>query len=540
MWILHVPWTSTTTAGLPSTNFGPASSTPPCLTHGMRSRHRKLGAVGGMAMPSRSKAPLLPMPRIRPVITEQAPPEIDDEALDAYLERTSPWGRRFKRAAQNEKNPAAAQPVNVRVASDPANCDTDMPISGDGGIDLLSSSGGMGIVASKSGASSASTAMAAAASLVRGGAVLAGADDDFVVAKLAAELRLDDLRGIVVRLKPPTGLEPVWSSLGTASGSQVSVWQPDKTKAASRTALRLGVGHYCANGVDDPLKSYLDSVSQQSSSDTGGADVSSVDSHQNDTAAIIGAPGPAPASELSAPAILCIELCDTYTFRRNRGRLLAAAAERLCPPPLRFRQVWHLSQGERSVYGWAPVPKSDTFVALGHVATRHPEPPDVRCVRTIPLAWCDRYAPLSELGQTPAWTNSSLGGRKGALWRQFSTGLLIVGRGHGLPSEMQIYRLRRAPLVVTDYPETIRDTERTSFPGSGTSGSSAQQHRTSKVAEFETSRAFDHKEAASSQDAVVPTVPTTPIQRVPDIFAPKGHNDSATGEAVFRNNPHTA
>mmetsp|Transcript_12380 Transcript_12380/g.40445 ORF Transcript_12380/g.40445 Transcript_12380/m.40445 type:complete len:276 (-) Transcript_12380:1551-2378(-) len=55
MWILHVPWTSTTTAGLPSTNFGPASSTPPCLTHGMRSRHRKLGAVGGMAMPSRSK-----------------------------------------------------------------------------------------------------------------------------------------------------------------------------------------------------------------------------------------------------------------------------------------------------------------------------------------------------------------------------------------------------------------------------------------------------------------------------------------------------
>ena len=67
--------------------------------------------------------------------------------------------------------------------------------------------------------------------------------------------------------------------------------------------------------------------------------------------------------------MLCLELSDQYTFRRNRTRWLKACAERLFPPPIRYRQVWHLPQGDRSVYGWAPVPP-DAIVALGHVATR--------------------------------------------------------------------------------------------------------------------------------------------------------------------------
>lgn len=36
----------------------------------------------------------------------------------------------------------------------------------------------------------------------------------------------------------------------------------------------------------------------------------------------------------------------------------------LCPFPTKFKQVWHLTRGGKSLYAWKPIPP-DGFVALG-------------------------------------------------------------------------------------------------------------------------------------------------------------------------------
>ena len=222
---------------------------------------------------------------------------------------------------------------------------------------------------------------------------------------------------------------PVWSSLGTASGSPVSLWRNDPSKAAGRAALRLPLGDYVAFGVDDPL-----AAPRAAAADDAGLDEA------------WDAPATLHATAAYAPqqaSVLCLELADGYTFRRHRARWLRACAERLAPPPIRFKQVWHLPMGDRSVYGWAPVPPSPRFVALGHVATRGPDPPPLRAVRCVPAAWCEPRDAMRLLGHAPAWTNSSLGGRKGALWRQLHTGLLVVSRDHALNTDAPLHRLAR-------------------------------------------------------------------------------------------------
>lgn len=354
-------------------------------------------------------APFLPLPRIRPVITEVAAPAVDDAALAGALAGIAKRRRHLiaKNLQDRPESPREDAVSAVSVASRRA------------------AKAAKEVHANVAGASPAPPGALASA--------VEGTDEvvDSSVTKAASELTLDDLRGLVVRLRPPSSLEPVWSSLGTASGSQVSVWRPDATKMIYRTALRVCVGHYAARGVDDPL-TYREGDGQSLEAMASGA------------------------ADDAASRVLCLELCDTYTFRRNRGRLLAAVAERLCPPPLRFRQIWHLPQGERSVYGWAPVPRSDRFVALGHVATRHPEPPDPRCVRTVPAAWCVKADALALFGQQPVWTNSSLGGRKGSLWKQIDTSLLFVCRGHTFQSEGQVFTLAAPQINVHDHPQLLQ------------------------------------------------------------------------------------
>lgn len=358
-------------------------------------------------------APFLPMPRVRPVITEVAAPNVDAAALASVLARASAASASMLGDSGTASASSPGAPVVVAAGASASRAtkaahDLHAAVAGDGKATALT-----------------------------GGADAGGDDVAEAAAKLANELKPDDLKGLVARLRKPDRLEPVWSSLGTASGSQVSVWRPEDPKAATRTALRLCVGYYCARGVDDPL-------AKQPDDDPDKADAEP-------------RPGSPPPGGEQDERIMCVELSDSYTFRRNRSRLLAAVAERLCPPPIRFRQVWHLPQGERSVYGWAPVPKSEAFVALGHVATRHPEPPDLRCVRTVPAAWCRKADALNLVGNTPAWTNSSLGGRKGSLWRQAETGMLVVARGHGVPSDTPLYRLSMSPLNVADFPAVLLD-----------------------------------------------------------------------------------
>ena len=68
----------------------------------------------------------------------------------------------------------------------------------------------------------------------------------------AKRLASEDLKGLHIKLQPPKKLEPVWSSLGTASGKPISLWRLSGTRATS-SKLRLSLGDYLTEGVADPL-----------------------------------------------------------------------------------------------------------------------------------------------------------------------------------------------------------------------------------------------------------------------------------------------
>lgn len=440
-------------------------------------------------------APFLPLPRIRPVITEIAAPAVDDAALAGTLAGIAKR-RRHLIADNLQDAPESSREDAVSAAS---------------GASRRAAKAAKELHANVAGASPAPSGVMVSSA--------EGADEavDSTVSKAASELTLDDLRGLTVRLRPPSSLEPVWSSLGTASGSQVSVWRPDATKMTYRTALRLCVGHYAARGVDDPL-TYREGDGQ---------------SFEN----LASAAGDDPA----ASRVLCLELCDTFTFRRNRGRLLAAVAERLCPPPLRFRQIWHLPQGERSVYGWAPVPRSDRFVALGHVATRHPEPPDPRCVRTVPAAWCVKADALALFGQQPVWTNSSLGGRKGSLWKQIDTSLLFVCRGHTFQSDGHVFALAAPQINVHDHPELLQtlDDAPPALPPQPAAPrkASAQPQRSPNVADVEPLKAPSPPLVQTTADPL-DIFASTPHAQMPTSTSPSDDDLFALVAAAPMPQPH--
>lgn len=63
-----------------------------------------------------------------------------------------------------------------------------------------------------------------------------------------------------------------------------------------------------------------------------------------------------------------IEFTDCATIRMKRSRVLNNVAATLLPHPLRFKQVWHLARGSKSLYAWKAVPP-EGFVALGMVCS---------------------------------------------------------------------------------------------------------------------------------------------------------------------------
>ena len=81
-----------------------------------------------------------------------------------------------------------------------------------------------------------------------------------------------------------------------------------------------------------------------------------------------------------------IEVTDNATLRRNRAKIMTGVINAVCPYPIRFKQVWHLSRGGVSLYAWKAFPP-EGFVAMGMMCTVKDEPPDVKCMRCVPQAW---------------------------------------------------------------------------------------------------------------------------------------------------------
>jgi hypothetical protein len=128
---------------------------------------------------------------------------------------------------------------------------------------------------------------------------------------------------------------------------------------------------------------------------------------------------------------LTIEVTDYATLRMNRSRVLLSVLEYILPHPIRFKQVWHFSRGDKSMYSWKPI-APDHFVALGMVCTDTDEPPSLSSIRCVPALWCRpaTYAPVKIWDDTGAG-----GGRPGSAWIINSFNMIAVVPGHTKPTE---------------------------------------------------------------------------------------------------------
>ena len=100
-------------------------------------------------------------------------------------------------------------------------------------------------------------------------------------------------------------------------------------------------------------------------------------------------------------------------------------------------------RGEKQLYVWSAVPPSDSFVALGMVATTTPQPPPLDALHCVPAEWC---VPAQDM-PTLIW-ESTMGSKPGAIWRVGSLGLLWVTQGSATPPE-RVPSLRTPHMVLS-------------------------------------------------------------------------------------------
>lgn len=154
------------------------------------------------------------------------------------------------------------------------------------------------------------------------------------------------LAALKVKLKPVPAWEQVWTSEGTNSRHQVSVWAINAaiTVWERNNKMRVSLGHYATSGFLDPSK---DKKFER----------------------------------------LTLEFTDTSVFSINHSKVLEMAVEQLVPHPMKYVQVWHQELGAVQFYAWKPIPPSIDHVALGFVGTNTPEEPPPELVRCVPKAW---------------------------------------------------------------------------------------------------------------------------------------------------------
>lgn len=192
-------------------------------------------------------------------------------------------------------------------------------------------------------------------------------------------------------MKPVTQFVEVWDSQGTQSTVQAAIWAPSLQTSflASSGKLRLCLGLYAAKGLLNPLKSGFHSARYQ----------------------------------------LIEVTVNASSF--GKARTAQAVVAQVCPHPLKFKQIWHLARGSKSLYAWQAI-APETFVALGMYVTTTENPPDVRCMRCVPRAWTTP----TKTAPTKVWDDTGAGGGKpGSIWQINALGLIAVVPGHGAPTD---------------------------------------------------------------------------------------------------------
>lgn len=195
-----------------------------------------------------------------------------------------------------------------------------------------------------------------------------------------------------VKTKQVNSFTLVWSSQGTQSQTQMSLWAPSTESGLLQSnRARVCLGHYAQRGFVNPLSS----------------------------------------GKKLAASYLTLEVTDYATLRLNRSRVIDTVMSKILPHPLRFKQVWHFSRGDKSLYAWKPV-APEHFVALGMVCTCTEDPPALSTIRCVPQMWTmpTKRKPIKLWDDTGAG-----GGRPGSAWIINELNMIAIVPGHGEPSE---------------------------------------------------------------------------------------------------------
>jgi hypothetical protein len=208
----------------------------------------------------------------------------------------------------------------------------------------------------------------------------------------AVNLTEDILANFKVKLKPVAGFSEVWNSQGSQSLSQVSIWLPSLQTSSflsSSSKVRLCLGVYACRGFANPLKTSVTTRFQ------------------------------------------VLEVTNSAaSFQKSKT--LSAVLAQYCPHPVKYRQLWHLSRGNKSLYAWQPQPPTTDFVCLGIMCTTTEDPPELRLIRCLPKTWVTQ----SKMAPQKIWDDSGSGGGKpGSVWLVNSLGLIAIVPGHNPPTE---------------------------------------------------------------------------------------------------------
>ena len=138
-----------------------------------------------------------------------------------------------------------------------------------------------------------------------------------------------------------------------------------------------------------------------------------------------------PLKSRTAGRYQLIEVTDNATLRRNRAKVLSSVLNAVCPHPVRFKQVWHLSRNGKALYAWKAF-APEGFIAMGMMTTLKDEPPDVKTMRCVPESWVvpSKKAPFK------VWDDTGAGGGKpGSIWTINSMDMVAIVAGHEPPKD---------------------------------------------------------------------------------------------------------
>lgn len=198
------------------------------------------------------------------------------------------------------------------------------------------------------------------------------------------------------RAKPkPAVCERAWSSLGTGSRDQASVWYPQLERSLlRRNRARVCITHYAAVGFDSPDKA------------------------------------PLPAGLRNRAGPLTLEIIDDGGSGITGSAKLPAVVRAAMPHPQRFQLAWSVQAGQQALYVWRALSPSPTHIPLGMVATNTDVPPPLTCMRCVPKRWLRP----SKISPALVWENAGTGGRRGGLWIVNTLGCMEATTGGSLPT----------------------------------------------------------------------------------------------------------